>query len=99
MKQKKHSAVLNLSNQANFIGADSSDLYQYNFVVMIGESYLNRIDDINTKMPLSINISKSGEIEIVSFDKNKIDNNGNIKIYSDIKISNSEQPNIKEEGI
>lgn len=91
LEQKKLSAILNFSNQANYTDVDHSDLYQYNLVVIVGESYLNKKDHIGTKIPLSINVCKSGEIEISSLAGEKNSNRNNISIYSDIKVSNSKK--------
>lgn len=89
MEQKKLSTILNFSNQANYNDAVYSDLYQYNFVVIFGEGNLNMSDYVDSKIPLCINVCKSGELEISSADREEISSGNNINIYSDIKVSNS----------
>lgn len=82
---------MNFSNQANYNQANYTDLYQYNIVAIIGESYLNTNGYIGTKIPLSINVFKSGELEINTLSGEEISNGNNIDIYSDIKISNNKE--------
>lgn len=91
LEPKKLSAILNFSNQANYTDVDYSDLYQYNLVVIVGESYLNKKENIGAKIPLSINVCKSGELEISNLSGEKDSNRNNISIYSDIKVSNSKE--------
>lgn len=91
MGQKKLSTILNFSNQANYNQANYTDLYQYNIVAIVGESYLNTNGCIGTKIPLSINVNKSGELEINTLAGEKISNGNNINIYSDVKVSNNKE--------
>lgn len=89
LEQKKLSTILNFSNQANYTDVDYADLYQYNLVVIFGEGNLSMSDYLNTKIPLCINVCKSGELEISSAAGEEISSGNNINIYSDIKVSNS----------
>ncbi|EPR10475.1 hypothetical protein [Ruminiclostridium papyrosolvens] len=93
MSDKKVSTLLNLSNQANYTKAFKSHLSQFNFIIIMGREYLEKGNDNSKDIPLSISISKSGEIEIVNIDEennNDIDID-NICIYSDKKITDSDE--------
>lgn len=81
---------MNFSNQANYTDADYSDLRQYNLVAIFGENHFNMNASTGAKIPLNINVCKSGELEISSLDKEKIGND-NISVYSDIKFSGSQE--------
>ncbi len=91
--KNKLSTILNLSNQANLCDSQKTNLSQFNFILMVG---LESISNINStggrnKIPLSVNITKSGEIEINGIDECALNNKKNIRIYSDKKITQSEE--------
>ncbi|MEW6622869.1 MAG: hypothetical protein AB1420_07055 [Bacillota bacterium] len=88
--QNKFATVLNLSNQANLIQADKTKLSQFNLVVMLGLRYLSNRIQINNKVPVSINVRKTGEIELTSIDGDIINDEGNARIYTDKRITTSE---------
>lgn len=90
LKQKDISTAFNFSNQANYSNDSYAELYQCNIAVIFGEEYLNSNDAANTKIPLSIRVSKSRELEISSIDGEIISNENNITMYSDVKVSKSE---------
>jgi len=88
MNKKKHLA-LNFSNQGNLCDAQKTSLCQYNIGVILGQGFLNKIDSpveqcSMEKVPISISLDKSGEIEVVGI--NDISND-NIHIYTDKKIT------------
>lgn len=84
---KKLSIELNLSNQSNMVSTISSNLSQFNFLVIIGNEYLNKVEERQAKIPLRICIDKSGELAIDGLDKEILNNEEKVKIYSSKKIT------------
>ncbi len=91
MNDKKVSTLLNLSNQANYTKAFNSHLAQFNFIIIMGREFLKKGNDNIKDIPLSISISKSGEIEIVNIDEENNNDIDNICIYSDKRITDSDE--------
>lgn len=88
MNKKKHLA-LNFSNQGNLCGASKTTLSQYNYGVILGLGFLNQtgspLESCSLeKIPISIYLDNSGEIEINGI--NDISEN-NVQIYTDKKIT------------
>ncbi len=88
MNKKKHLA-LNFSNQGNLCDAQKTTLSQYNFGIILGQGFLNKlnspIESANLeKVPISIFLDKSGEVKINGI--NDISND-NIHIYTDKKVT------------
>jgi hypothetical protein len=80
---------LNLSNQANTNKAKKSNLLQLNCFVILGLDYLENAAVPEENIPLSININDSGELTISGLSE-EILNSENVKIYSDRKVTSSE---------
>lgn len=91
MEQNKLSVVLNLSSQANMKNTKNSVLSQYNYVVILNASPVEKTKNgkHSEKFRVLINIKKSGEIIINGISEEDI-NNENIKIYTDKKETVSE---------
>ncbi|WP_094548286.1 hypothetical protein [Petroclostridium xylanilyticum] len=91
MDQKKLSTILNSSNQANVHSANQSGLSQFNFVVILGLEHLRRDNGQTDEIPVSINITRSGELEINGLDKDILSDENNIRVYSDKKMTCSKE--------
>lgn len=87
LDKKKSSLKLNLSNQSNLINAFRSHLSQFNFLVILGNEYLSKVDENQDKVPLQISINKSGELTIGGLDIEVLNNSEKVRIYSDKKIT------------
>lgn len=89
MENTKSSIALNLSDQANIYNSQKSHLIQFNIFAILG---LGGFEDYTQTegVPLSIDISKTGEITINGLSKETI-NDRNIYIYSDKKVTESEE--------
>lgn len=85
----KHSLSVNLSNQANTFKCMKANLGQFNFVALLGLEYLYRKDP-NNKIPVTINIDENWNLSIEGLEDNIIDE-GNIYVYSDKKVTKSEE--------
>jgi len=89
LKQGKFPAIVNLSNQANFCEAKKSILSQFNLIVILGLAHLKKYNDLdNNLVPISIKVTKSGEIELTGLDDSTREN---VQIYSDSKISKTQE--------
>ncbi|WP_041605924.1 hypothetical protein [Halothermothrix orenii] len=85
----KKKLSLNLSNQANFSGVFKTDLFQVNYVFVIGLDYLNKnIHHDKKKIPLTFKFNKNNELEIEGI--NGTINDDSIKIYTDRKVTESQ---------
>ena len=89
MGQNRLSTILNMSNQGNMENAERTSLSQSTYIVVLGLGCLGKILENSDKIPVSVNISKSGELEISGFGEDFI-NEENIRIYSDKKVTQSE---------
>lgn len=87
LNEKKLSIEVNLSNQSNMVYTIRSHLSQFNFLVIVGNEYLNKVDEKQTKIPLRIGIDKSGELTIYGLDNEILNDVEKVKIYSDKKIT------------
>lgn len=87
MNKKKSSIKLNLSNQSNMVNAFRSHLSQFNFLVVLGNEYLSKVDEKQDKIPLQICINKLGELTIGGLDIDILNNAEKVRIYSDKKIT------------
>lgn len=87
LNQKKLSIGLNLSNQTNLVNAVHSHLSQFNFLVILGNDYLNKISEKQAKIPLQIGIDKSGELTIGGLGEEILNNEEKVRIYADKKIT------------
>jgi len=85
----KHSLLLNLSNQANTFMCRGITLSQYNVVTILGLEYLNRVNNFEP-IPISINVDKDWNFSINGLDENIIDD-GNIYVYTDKKVTKSDE--------
>ncbi len=91
LKQGKFPTVINLSNQANLCEANKTELSQLNLVVILGLKHLNHYEDNRDETPISIKIKKSGEVELSGIDENMLNDNENVRVYSDKKVSRTEE--------
>ena len=89
MNNVKHSLLLNLSNQANTFKCKEITLSQYNFVAILGLEYLNGEKSLEL-IPISINIDKDWNLSVDGFGENIIDD-GNIYVYTDKKVTKSDE--------
>ena len=87
MENISTSLGLNLSNQGNTYHSKKSVLDQFNYFVILGLEYLSTYAKTEA-IPLSIDISKSGELTINGLNEEIIADN-NICIYSDKKVTKS----------
>ncbi|WP_432401187.1 hypothetical protein [Wukongibacter sp. M2B1] len=92
MKSNKLSTIQNLCNQGNVAKSNKSSLLQYNHIVMIGLEHLSKSSqDIVKNIPISINVSKAGELEITGLDKDIINNRDSMRIYTEKKVTRSKK--------
>lgn len=89
MESIRTSIGLNLSNQANTYSSKKAIINQFNIFVILGLEYLNHTIQ-SEALPLSIDISESGELTINGLKEELIDDE-NIYIYSDKKVTHSDK--------
>jgi len=85
----KHSLSINMSSQANTFKCTRANLGQYNFIAVLGLEYLTEKDS-SDKIPISINIDEDWNLSLEGFDENSI-SEGNIQVYTDKKVTESDQ--------
>ncbi|MGF7185432.1 hypothetical protein GGQ84_001521 [Desulfitispora alkaliphila] len=86
---------INLSNQANLTRAKKLQLYQFNFVALLGLNYLSNYSVEEDSIPISIKVKKTGEVELSGIDEETLNNQDNVRVYADKKVTDSEA---NEEG-
>ncbi|WP_432665366.1 hypothetical protein R9X47_03690 [Wukongibacter baidiensis] len=91
MKPVKISTIQNLCSQGNVVKSRKATLSQYNHMVLIGLEKLNDGFQDSEPIPIYIRISKDGELEIIGLNEGITDNDGNINIYSDKKVTRSKR--------
>lgn len=89
MEDTKTAITLNLSNQTNTLGSKKADLFQYNCFVILGLDYLENDMQYDECIPTCIRLNRQGELTIKGLDEDII-NTSNIRIYSDRKVTTSE---------
>ncbi|MFZ5988373.1 MAG: hypothetical protein ACOYWZ_14780 [Bacillota bacterium] len=87
MEQEKLSLKLNFSSQSNMGNAIDTHLSQFSFLAIFGNRFLNKLDESKFKIPLRININKSGELSIDGLDEEVLIKRGEAQVYSDKKIT------------
>lgn len=86
LQPTQSSVLINLSNQGNTCDVSKTNLLQFNFIVMLGLDYLNKErEEINTTN-VSISINQKGELTLEGIDCDNLQDEKNIKIYSDKKV-------------
>lgn len=91
LRQGKFPSAINLSNQANLCEAKKTELSQLNLVVLLGLRHINNYEDNMAETPISINIKKTGEVELSGIEESMLNNTENVRIYSDKKVSRTEE--------
>ena len=89
MSSNKLGTILNLSNQANLYDSNKTSLFQHNHILLLGLEYLNERCKDENKNPITLSISKSGEVEISGLDEDIINDKDKMRIYSDKKVTDS----------
>lgn len=89
MENVKSSVSLNLSNQANNCRSRNSSLFQFNYFIILGLGYLDPDFRAEKAVPVGVKIDKSGELTINGVDIEML-NSENIQVYSDKKVTTSE---------
>ena len=89
MENMRSSVSLNLSNQANNCRAKNSSLSQFNYFIILGLGYLDAELRTEESIPVRVKVDESGELTINGLDIDMA-NSENIQIYSDKKVTTSE---------
>lgn len=84
----KVSRLQNLCNQGNMAKTNESCLSQHNYLVMIGFEHINSNTRDKNHIPITVNISKNGELQISGLDESIVSED-NLCIYTDKKVTRS----------